>query len=186
MDINVLVDKMLSDKKIEKMVLKALRNDETDYFYEHYAGMIAEQNLYRYCEYAQKHRHARKILMQIVRYCNEQSMSARVFEKLAALPKKDFETCCHALAHCPLSFIQKAMILSRYQTTELIVDLLGYMCTHEQCTYEDIRFVMTYAEEKNLDALNYFVESFDPLTAANGKDKLDVVRSHMADGLKTL
>ena len=44
----------------------------------------------------------------------------------------------------------------------------------------------TYAEEKNLVALNYFVESFDPLTAANGKDKLDVVRSHMVDGLKTL
>ena len=160
-DINLLVKQMLEDKKAEKAVYNACKNNVDDYFYDHYDGEIAEPILYAYCQRAKKNKYAREVLKQVVRYCDSSSLSARILAELDNLPQRDLETCCHYLAHCQLSFLQQFAVFLKCRPSEALIDLLECVCLQDQYGFDDVRYLMSYAAEDSIEVVRYFVETFD-------------------------
>lgn len=175
MNINLLVEQLLRDGKFEKNIFRTCERSETDYFYDHYEGEISEQLLYDYSLHAKRNRQARVILKQIVRYCNAESLSSRVLSVFSSLPKKDFETCCHYLAHCPLSFLQQYSIFIKCRSSEMLVDLLSHMCVQKQFTDDDIRYLMTYMTEESAEVIRYFAGTFNGIVDDSVKKKLEII-----------
>lgn len=186
MNINILVERMLKDKKLEKKVYCMCNSSEGDYFPNHYDGNISEHMLFDYCIHAKRNRYATDILKQIIRYCDVESLSSRVLLELSKLPRKDSETCYHYLAHCPLSFFQKYSVFLKYRSSERLIDLLDYMCLEEWFVEDDIRYLLTYVTIENVDVIRYFVGTFDETANINIKRKIAVINSWITENSEDL
>lgn len=181
MDINELMDEILRNKRTEKSFLLTCINSNDGSFLDHYSGNVSEQNLFLCCKRAKKSKTVRMILMQIIHYSNECSISARVLAALNNLPKNIHSTCYDVLAHCQLNFIQKYTIFLRYPSFELFIDLLEFMCVHIDFSTEDIRFLMEQGTEIQSSAIQYFVDSFDDSIGKDTKNKLDTIKVLLAE-----
>lgn len=108
MDINKLALELQQNQSVRQKIYAQYMNNQDDFFFQNFHGILEEKVLFEYLQHAQKHKKLMKLLPAILCFSTQTTLSARVIRKIQRLPISARRNCVFSLAHCELSVFKLA------------------------------------------------------------------------------
>ena len=86
MDINKLALELQQNQSVRQKIYAQYMNNQDDFFFQNFHGILEEKVLFEYLQHAQKHKKLMKLLPAILCFSTQTTLSARVIRKIQRLP----------------------------------------------------------------------------------------------------
>ena len=86
MDINKLALELQQNQSVRQKIYAQYMNNQDDFFFQNFHGILEEKVLLEYLQHAQKHKKLMKLLPAILCFSTQTTLSARVIRKIQRLP----------------------------------------------------------------------------------------------------
>ena len=80
MDINKLALELQQNQSVRQKIYAQYMNNQDDFFFQNFHGILEEKVLFEYLQHAQKHKKLMKLLPAILCFSTQTTLSARVFQ----------------------------------------------------------------------------------------------------------
>ena len=135
MNINKLAGKLMRNRETRQALYAQLQQSQDDVFAQYADGTLDELVLFQYLKRAQKHKKLMALLPEILRFSDEQTLSARVIRR----------NCIFAWAHCPLTVFQACILFSISPEYELFSFILADMLRSDAYSLADVQLLVGFA-----------------------------------------
>lgn len=108
MDINKLALELQQNQSVRQKIYAQYMNNQDDFFFQNFHGILEEKVLFEYLQHAQKHKKLMKLLPAILCFSTQTTLSARVIRKIQRLPISAEETACSHLLTASFLFFKLA------------------------------------------------------------------------------
>lgn len=149
MDINKLALELQQNQSVRQKIYAQYMNNQDDFFFQNFHGILEEKVLFEYLQHAQKHKKLMKLLPAILCFSTQTTLSARVIRKIQRLPISARRNCVFSLAHCELSVFQACVLFSIVQEMELFCFILDDMLRKEIYSLADVQLLVGFAKGIN-------------------------------------
>ena len=180
MDINALAQSCICDHKYRKSIYRKYIQSQDDFFFENYEGTIREDLLYACLQIACRNRHMSILVIEIMRFSDESSVSARVFESIKARRQNFRKNSIHVLAHCTLSTLQYLMLFSLSQEIELFDSILCTLINNPEFSIHDVQVFLELSKDIKAPTINLCDEStFDETINPLRITKMNIAKEYL-------
>ena len=142
MDINKLALELQQNQSVRQKIYAQYMNNQDDFFFQNFHGILEEKVLLEYLQHAQKHKKLMKLLPAILCFSTQTTLSARVIRKIQRLP-------ISARRNCVFSLAQACVLFSIVQEMELFCFILDDMLRKEIYSLADVQLLVGFAKGIN-------------------------------------
>ena len=87
MDINKLALELQQNQSVRQKIYAQYMNNQDDFFFQNFHGILEEKVLFEYLQHAQKHKKLMKLLPAILCFSTQTTLSARVIRTICSEKK---------------------------------------------------------------------------------------------------
>lgn len=136
----------MRNRETRQALYAQLQQSQDDVFAQYADGTLDEETLFQYLKHARKHKKLMALLPEILRFSDEQTLSARVIRRVRALPANIRRNCVFAWAHCLLTVFQACILFSISSEYELFSYILADMLRSDAYSLADVQLLVGFAD----------------------------------------